>query len=101
MCEFLDLLFEDDTVCSLTADDQLLSAARYASSALLHTDLNVDASCEYLKDGTGNAAPTATSTLWVLEIDPDLEEEEREKSFKTNSGLNLLISQKLLNSLTV
>ena len=75
--EILDLLFEEDTVCSLTADDQLLSAARYASSALLHTDLNVDASCEYLKDGTGNAAPTATSTLWVLEIDPDLEEEER------------------------
>ena len=75
--EILDLLFEEDTVCSLTADDQLLSAARYASSALLHTDLNVDASCEYLNDGTGNAAPTATSTLWVLEIDPDLEEEER------------------------
>ena len=75
--EILDLLFEEDTVCSLTADDQLLSAARYASAALLHTDLNVDASCQYLKEGTGDAAPTASSTLWVLEIDPDLDEEER------------------------
>ena len=75
--EILDLLFEEDTVCSLTADDQLLSAARYASAALLHTDLNVDASCKYLKEGTGDAAPTASSTLWVLEIDPDLDEEER------------------------
>ncbi len=75
--EILDLLFEEDTVCSLSTDDQLLSAARYASSALLHTDLNVDASCQYLEDGTGDAAPTATSTLWVLEIDPDLEEEKR------------------------
>ena len=75
--EILDLLFEEDTVCSLSADDQLLSAARYASSALLHSDLNVDSSCEYLKNGTGNAAPTASSTLWVLEINPELDAEER------------------------
>jgi len=75
--EILDLLFEEDTVCSLSADDQLLSAARYASSALLHSDLNVDSSCEYLKNGTGDAAPTASSTLWVLEIDPDLDVEKR------------------------
>ena len=75
--EILDLLFEEDTVCTLTADDQLLSAARYASSALLNSDLNVDASCEYLKSGTGDGAPTASSTLWVLEIDPDMGEEQR------------------------
>ncbi len=77
--EILDLLFEEDTVCSLTADDQLLSAARYASSALLHSDLNVDSSCTYLKNGTGDAAPTATSTLWVLEINPNLDEEKRKQ----------------------
>ena len=75
--EILDLLFEEDTVCSLTADDQLLSAARYASAGLLHSDLNIDSSCTYLKNGTGDGAPTATSTLWVLEIDPDLEEDKR------------------------
>ena len=75
--EILDLLFDEDAVCSLTADDQLLSAARYASSALLHSDLNIDSSCEYLKNGTGDAAPTASSTLWVLEIDPDFDEEKR------------------------
>ncbi|MAM36351.1 MAG: hypothetical protein CL988_04190, partial [Euryarchaeota archaeon] len=49
--EILDLLFDDDTECTLTADDQLLSAARYASSALLNTDLNIDDTCSYLKDG--------------------------------------------------
>ena len=75
--EILDLLFDDDTECTLTADDQLLSAARYASSALLHKDLNIDDTCTYLKDGTGSGAPRATSTLWVLEIDPELPEEER------------------------
>lgn len=77
--EILDLLFEEDTVCSLSADDQLLSAARYASSALLHSDLNVDSSCTYLKNGTGDAAPTASSTLWVLEINPNLDEEKRKQ----------------------
>ena len=75
--EILDLLFDDDTECTLTADDQLLSAARYASSALLNTDLNIDDTCTYLKNGTGNGAPRATSTLWVLEIDPEMPEEER------------------------
>ena len=88
--EILDILFEEDTVCSLTADDQLLSAARYASSALLHSDLNIDSSCTYLKNGTGDAAPTATSTLWVLEIDPDLDEETRkiiQDQFRTEFAL--------------
>ena len=75
--EILDALFDEDTVCSLTSDDQLLSAARYASSALLHSDLNIDASCTYLSDGTGDGAPAANSTLWVLEIDPEMDEEER------------------------
>ena len=75
--EILDALFDEDTVCSLTSDDQLLSAARYASSALLNSDLNIDASCTYLSDGTGDGAPAANSTLWVLEIDPEMDEEER------------------------
>lgn len=73
----LDALFDEDTVCSLTSDDQLLSAARYASSALLNSDLNIDASCTYLSDGTGDGAPVANSTLWVLEIDPEMDEDER------------------------
>ena len=75
--EILDALFDDDTECTLTTDDQLLSAARYVSSALLHSELNIDASCSYLKDGTGDGAPVAASTLWVLEINPELDEEER------------------------
>ncbi|MED6319627.1 MAG: MMPL family transporter, partial [Candidatus Thermoplasmatota archaeon] len=75
--DVLDALFDDNETCGLTADDQLLSAATYASSALLHNDLDYEPVCEYLSDGTGTVAPTASSTLWVLEVDPDLDETPR------------------------
>ena len=73
----LDVLFDENETCGLTADDQLLSAATYASSALLHKDLDYEPVCIYLDDGTGSVAPTASSTLWVLEVDPNLEETPR------------------------
>jgi len=73
----IDALFDENETCGLTADDQLLSAATYASSALLHNDLDYEPVCVYLDDGTGTAAPTASSTLWVLEVDPNLEETPR------------------------
>ena len=75
--DLLSKIFDDNETCGLTADDQLLSAATYASSALLHKDLDYDPVCAYLDDGTGSGVPTASSTLWVLEIDPDLEETQR------------------------
>ena len=73
----LDVLFDENETCGLTADDQLLAAATYASAALLHQDLDYEPVCVYLDDGTGTVAPTASSTLWVLEIDPDLDETHR------------------------
>lgn len=73
----LELIFEDNTTCTMTSDDQLLSAATYASSALLNKDLSIDSTCLYLETGNGSAAPTASSTLWVLEVDPNLEEQYR------------------------
>ena len=75
--DVLDVLFDDNETCGLTADDQLLSAATYASSALLHNDLDYEPVCVYLDDGTGSVAPTASSTLWVLEVDPNLDETPR------------------------
>lgn len=75
--QILDILFDEDETCGLTADDQLLSAATYASAALLHNDLTIDDACSYLDSGNGTATPFASSTLWVLEIDPELEEHQR------------------------
>ena len=75
--QILDLIFEEGTTCTMTSDDQLLSAATYASSALLNKDLSLDNTCSYLESGNGSAAPFASTTLWVLEVDPDLDEENR------------------------
>lgn len=75
--ELVDLIIDDDIECRLTSDDQFLSAATYASSALLNKDLDINPTCDYLSTGIGDSTPTASSTLWVLEIDPELSEEDR------------------------
>ncbi|MBT4070867.1 MAG: MMPL family transporter [Euryarchaeota archaeon] len=77
--QMIDLILEDDAECRLTADDQLLSAATYASSALLNKDLDISPTCSYLESGTGDGTPTSSSTLWVLEIDPDMQNQYRKK----------------------
>ncbi len=75
--QMIDLLLEDDVECRLTSDDQLLSAATYASSALLNQDLDISPTCSYLESGTGDGTPTASSTLWVLEVDPNMDTQYR------------------------
>jgi predicted RND superfamily exporter protein len=75
--QMIDLILEDDVECRLTSDDQLLSAATYASSALLNQDLDISPTCSYLESGTGDGTPTASSTLWVLEIDPNMPTQHR------------------------
>ena len=77
--ELIDLIAADDVECRLTSDDQFLSAATYASSALLNKDLDINPTCDYLSSGEGDGTPLASSTLWVLEIDPELSEEERKE----------------------
>ena len=77
--ELIDLIAADDVECRLTSDDQFLSAATYASSALLNKDLDINPTCDYLSSGEGDGAPLASSTLWVLEIDPELSEDERKE----------------------
>ena len=75
--QLTELVIADDVECRLTSDDQFLSAATYASSALLNKDLEISSTCEYLATGEGDSTPSASSTLWVLEINPELSEEER------------------------
>ncbi len=75
--QLIDLIIDEDVECRLTSDDQFLSAATFASSALLNKDLDINPTCDYLSTGEGDGTPFASSTLWVLEIDPELNEEER------------------------
>lgn len=76
--EMFDLVLEDGQKCTISADDQFLAMSTYISSALVNQDLDIlSTSCQYLADGTSNAEPFASSTLWVLNIDPDMNEDQR------------------------
>mgnify|MGYP001196140463 CR=1 FL=1 len=77
--QILDVLFDENETCVLDRDNELLSAATYATSALLNNDFSIDPTCDYLDGGTGDGAPTASSTLWVLEIDPEMSENQRKE----------------------
>ena len=80
--DLLDAVLEDGTVCTdALGDDRALAAGAFIQDSLLHRDLNYDATCDYLSDpenSTADAAPSATSTLWVIMIDPNLDDTERQ-----------------------
>ena len=63
------------------ADEELVTLAGFAKDALLHRDLVFEeTTCAWLdaNRSSGDATPFASSTLWVLYINPDLEDEVRQ-----------------------
>ena len=82
----LDAILDDGTECEdALGDDRALSAGAFVQDSLIHGDLDYSATCEYLRlkssdptNATGNAAPTASSTLWVIMIDPNLDDTARQ-----------------------
>ena len=81
----LDAILDDGAKCSdALGDERALSAGAFIRDGLIHSDLDYSASCDYLTakasdpNATGNAAPTASSTLWVLMIDPELDDTARQ-----------------------
>ena len=76
--ELLALVLDEGTTCTLTDDDALLASATFAANAMLSEDLDIDPVCAFLSDGTGGGVPVASSTLWVLDIDPSIDTTQRE-----------------------
>ncbi|MDP6906646.1 MAG: MMPL family transporter [Candidatus Thalassarchaeaceae archaeon] len=80
--ELADGILEQDTICGdALSDDRALSAGSFIQDSLLHNDLNYDPICEYLQDRenySGDASPSASSTLWVLMISPNLDDVQRQ-----------------------
>ncbi|MEC7704691.1 MAG: MMPL family transporter [Candidatus Thermoplasmatota archaeon] len=82
----LDAILEEGSECEdALGDDRALAAGAFIQDSLIHQDLNYTATCDYLStkisdptNATGDAAPTATSTLWVIMIDPELPDNERQ-----------------------
>ena len=77
----LDAMVDGGTVCGdALTDDRALSTAAFAKDSLLHNDLDIQPVCDYLDDPTtaGDATPTASSTLWVIMIDPAIDDGARQ-----------------------
>jgi len=82
----LDAVLDEGTECGdALADDRALAAGAFIQDSLLHQDLDYSNTCDYLStratdptNATGNADPTATSTLWVIMIDPQLDDTARQ-----------------------
>ena len=73
----VDAVVDEDTTCSINQDDALLSTVNFVGSALINKNLDISKTCSYLSNGEGDAVPAADSTAWVIEIDPELPEDER------------------------
>ena len=84
--ELLDAILDEGTVCSdALGDDRALAAGAFVQDSLINRDLDYSETCDYLSvkasdpaNATGNAAPTASSTLWVIMIDPSLDDTARQ-----------------------
>ena len=81
----LDAILDEGTECTdALGDERALAAGSFIKEGLIHSDLDYSASCDYLTakasdpNATGDAAPTASSTLWVLMIDPELDDTARQ-----------------------
>jgi len=73
----VDAVVDEDTSCTINPEDALLSTVNFVGSALINKNLDISKTCSYLSNGEGDAVPAADSTAWVLEINPELDEEER------------------------
>ena len=63
---------------ALGSDEQTVATASFASSAMLHHDLDYGPVCDWLDTGEGNPTPTASSTMWLIEMSGDISNEERQ-----------------------
>jgi len=71
-------LEEEDCGDAIGGDERSIATAAFASSALLHKDLDYAPICDWLESGQGNPTPTASSTLWLIEIRGDVDGSERQ-----------------------
>ena len=81
--QLLNDTVEEGTTCvDGVMDDDLAALASFGRDALLHKDLAFQSTtCAWLDDNrsSGNPTPTASSTLWVFYLNPNLEDEVRQE----------------------
>ena len=77
--EMLDAVLEDEECGdAIGSDERSIATAAFASSALLHKDLDYSPVCDWLESGEGNPTPSASSTLWLIEISGEIGSDDRQ-----------------------
>ena len=75
----LDAVLEDEECGdAIGSDERSIATAAFASSALLHKDLDYSPVCDWLESGEGNPTPSASSTLWLIEISGEIDSDDRQ-----------------------
>jgi len=69
------------------SEERTVAMASFASSAMLNKDFDFEPVCEWLEGGDGNPTPTASSTLWLIELSGDLSAEERQLHSREIRGI--------------
>ena len=78
--EMLDaVLVDEECGDAIGSDERSIATAAFASSALLNKDLDYSPVCDWLESGEGNPTPTASSTLWLIEISGGIESDDRQR----------------------
>ena len=75
--DLLDAVSEGERCSDAIGNEQAIASASFAASAMLHEDLDYAPVCEWLDSGEGDPTPSASSTMWVIEISGDISDDER------------------------
>ncbi len=73
----LGAVSESEKCSDAIGNDQAIASASFAASAMLHLDLDYAPVCEWLDSGEGDPTPSASSTMWVIEISGEISDDER------------------------
>ena len=76
--ELLEAVITDEECTDALGDDRAIATASFARSVMLHENFDHEPVCAWLENGhQGDPTPTASSTMWVIEISGDLDADER------------------------
>ena len=76
--ELLDSIVEDEQCTDAIGDDRAIATASFARSVMLHKDFDYDPVCQWLDNGhVGDPTPSASSTMWVIELSGEMSADER------------------------
>ena len=76
--ELLEAIVSDEECTDAIGEDRAIATASFARSVMLHSDFDYEPICNWLENGhQGDPTPSASSTMWIIEISGELSPGER------------------------